>query len=191
MDLSPDEARPRPESLTELFNGFTVMALQGFGGVLVAAQRELVEKRRWMSEEEFVEDWAVSQIMPGPNVINLALMYGGRQFGLRGALVAMMGLIAIPLVVVMVLAILYANFAANPAVSGALRGMGAVTAGLIIATGLKLIPALNRNVLGRILCIALGSATFISLALLRLPLLYVLPSLGLLACIVAWRKLGA
>jgi chromate transporter len=144
-----------------------------------------------MSQEEFLEDWAVSQIMPGPNVINLALMYGGRQFGLRGALVAMAGLITIPLLLVLTLALLHARFGAHPGVAGALRGMGAVTAGLIMATGIKLIPALKKNALGKLLCITLAAATFISLALLRLPLLYVLPGFGLVACAIAYRKLGA
>ena len=63
-----------PRSKTDLFVSFTILALQGFGGVLAVVQRELVEKKRWMTREQFVEDWAVAQIMPGPNVINLALM---------------------------------------------------------------------------------------------------------------------
>ena len=68
----------QPRSKTDLFVSFTLLALQGFGGVLAVVQRELVEKKRWMTREQFVEDWAVAQIMPGPNVINLALMIGGR-----------------------------------------------------------------------------------------------------------------
>ena len=91
---SPTEAsseapqRPQPRSLSDLFFSFTVLALQGFGGVLAVVQRELVEKKRWLTREEFVEDWAVAQIMPGPNVVNLSLMIGDRYFGLRGALAA-------------------------------------------------------------------------------------------------------
>ena len=189
MNPVPAESPLRPQSLKDLFIGFTVMALQGFGGVMVSAQRELVEVRRWMTNEEFVEDWAVAQIMPGPNVINMALMYGGRQFGVRGALVAMAGLLTIPLMLVLLLALVYTQYATHPGVAGALRGMGAVAAGLIMATGIKLIPAVKMNVLGRALCIVMGVATFVSLALLRLPLLYVLPSLGLVACALAYRKL--
>ncbi|HEX9392219.1 MAG TPA: chromate transporter [Usitatibacteraceae bacterium] len=190
MSAAPAEPSPvRPQNPTELFVGFTVMALQGFGGVMVAAQRELVDVRRWMTNEEFVEDWAVAQIMPGPNVINMALMYGGRQFGVRGALAAMAGLLTIPLALVLLVAVVYSHYASHPGVAGALRGMGAVTAGLIMATGIKLIPAVKMNVLGRVLCIVFGATAFISLALLRLPLLYVLPSLGLVACTLAYQKL--
>ena len=62
----------QPRSKTDLFVSFTLLALQGFGGVLAVVQRELVEKKRWMTREQFVEDWAVAQILPGPNVVNLA-----------------------------------------------------------------------------------------------------------------------
>ena len=85
--------RTQPQSLSDLFFSFTVLALQGFGGVLAVAQRELVERKRWMTNEEFVEEWAVAQIMPGPNVINLGIMIGGRYFGLRGALAALAGML--------------------------------------------------------------------------------------------------
>ena len=78
----------RPKSKMDLFLSFTWLALQGFGGVLAVVQRVLVEEKRWMSKEQFVEDWAVAQIMPGPNVVNLSLMLGDRFFGLRGALVS-------------------------------------------------------------------------------------------------------
>ena len=118
----------RPESLTDLFVSFTWLALQGFGGVLAVVQRELVENKRWMTKEEFVEEWAVAQIMPGPNVINLAITLGSRYFGWRGALVALAGLLTCPLLVVLALALVYAQFSANPQVAGALRGMGAVAA---------------------------------------------------------------
>ena len=183
------QPRPQPESLTDLFVSFTLLALQGFGGVLAVVQREMVENKRWMTREEFVEEWAVAQIMPGPNVVNLALMIGGRYFGLRGALTALAGMLAVPLLVVLGLALVYAQFAGNPQVAGALRGMGAVAAGLITATGLRLYGALQNNVLGERLCVALGLLTFAAIALLRLPLAYVLLGLGGLACVLAFRRL--
>ncbi len=186
----PPTASERPGSLREVFVAFTWLALQGFGGVLAVVQRELVENRRWMTKEEFVEEWAVAQIMPGPNVVNLGLMLGARWFGLRGALAALAGLLLCPLFVVLTLALVYAQFAGNPHVAGALRGMGAVAAGLVIATGIKLIPALARNPLGLPLCGLFGAATFIAVAWLRLPLVAVLAVLGGLACVAAWRRLA-
>lgn len=189
MSSLPAEDRPQPKSLTDLFVSFTLLALQGFGGVLAIVQRELVEKKRWMTREEFIEDWAVAQIMPGPNVVNLSLMVGGRYFGLKGAMVALAGMLTVPLVLVLVLAVIYAQFAGHPGVAGALRGMGAVAAGLIAATGLKLFGALKKNVLGLRLCVGLGVLCFAAIALLRIPLAYVLLTLGVLACVLAYRKL--
>ena len=189
MDCLPVDDRPRPKSLRDLFVSFTFLALQGFGGVLAVVQRELVEKKRWMTREEFIEDWAVAQIMPGPNVVNLSLMIGGRYFGLKGALAALAGMLTVPLVIVLMLALVYAQFANHPGVAGALRGMGTVAAGLIVATGLRLAGALQKNALGLGWCAVLGTLCFVAVALLRLPLVYVLLGLGGVACTVAYKKL--
>jgi chromate transporter len=187
---SPTEPRPQPRSLTDLFVSFTLLALQGFGGVLAVVQRELVEKKRWLTREEFVEDWAVAQIMPGPNVVNLSLMLGDRYFGLRGAMVGLAGILTVPLFVVLLLALVYAQFASLPWVAHALRGMGAVVAGLIAATGIKLFGALRKHPLGIPLCTVLGACCFVAIALLRWPLAYVLLSLGVLSCVLTYRKLA-
>ncbi|MDB5891944.1 MAG: Chromate transporter [Polaromonas sp.] len=189
MISKPAEKRPQPESLTDLFVSFTLLALQGFGGVLAVVQRELVEKKRWMTRDEFIEDWAVAQIMPGPNVVNLSLMVGGRYFGLKGALVALAGMLTVPLVIVLMLALLYANFSDHPNVAGALRGMGVVAAGLIAATGFKLAGALSKNILGWRICLALIVPVFVAIALLRLPLAWVLLVLGGIGCVVAFKRL--
>jgi chromate transporter len=183
------QAAARPRSLTDLFVSFTLLALQGFGGVLAVVQRELVEKKRWLTREEFIEEWAVAQIMPGPNVINLSITLGARYFGLRGALVALAGMLTLPLLVVLALALVYANFADDPHVRGALRGMGAVAAGLIMGTGLKLLPSLQKNVLGIPLSAGLGVLSFAAIALLKLPLAWVLLGLGAIGCVVAFRRI--
>jgi chromate transporter len=189
MDHLQAEGRPQPRSLTDLFLSFTVLALQGFGGVLAIVQREIVERKRWLTKEEFIEDWAVAQIMPGPNVVNLSLMIGGRHFGLPGAMAALAGMLVVPLIVLLLLALLYAHYALHPGVAGALRGMGAVAAGLIAATGLKLFGALKTNPLGMPLCIGFGAVCFVAVALLHWPLAYVLLGLGFIACSVAYRRL--
>jgi chromate transporter len=174
-----------------LFWAFNRLALQGFGGVLAVVQREMVERRNWMTRDEFVEEWAVAQIMPGPNVVNLAITFGQRHFGWRGSLATIAGLFVAPLLVVLTLAVLYAQFSSHPEVSQGLRGMGAVAAGLILATGIKLIPALKRNPLGVVLCGVIASVTFVSVALLRLPLVYALFVLGGVSCVLAYRKLSS
>ena len=178
--MQPDASapRPRPSSTGDLFWSFTWLALQGFGGVLAVVQREIVEKKRWLTADEFLEDWAVAQVLPGPNVINLALMIGDRYFGLRGAAAALAGMLCLPLVVILVLAVLYAHFAADAQVAGALRGMAAVAAGLVAATGIKLVPALRRHPLGFPTGLALVALVFGAVALLRLPLAWVLLGVG-------------
>ena len=136
---------PRPDSPSDLFWSFTWLALQGFGGVLAIVQRELVEKKRWLTREEFIEDWAVAQILPGPNVVNLSLMIGDRYFGLRGALMALAGMLTFPLLVVLTLAAIFTGISDSAGAQGALRGMGAVAAGLILSTGIKLLGSLRRS----------------------------------------------
>jgi chromate transporter len=179
-----------PRSKTDLFVSFTLLALQGFGGVLAVVQRELVEKKRWMTREQFVEDWAVAQVMPGPNVVNLSLMIGGRYFGLPGALAGVAGMLAAPLVVVLLLAVAFGGVSQEPWAQGALRGMGAVSAGLIAAVGLKLITALRHNPMGKPVCIALAVATFAGVGVLRWPLFAVLLGTGLMACAWAYLQLA-
>lgn len=179
----------RPGSLTELFVAFTRLALQGFGGVLAVAQRELVERLGWMTQEEFVETLATAQVLPGPNVVNLSLMVGDRFFGLRGAMAALAGMLVAPAVIVLALAAAYGQLARHPMAVDALRGMGAVSAGLILATGIKLLPALLTSPLGRTLAITLAVAAFALIGLLRWPLIGVLALLGGGGMAVAWWKL--
>ncbi|HWH84559.1 MAG TPA: chromate transporter [Burkholderiaceae bacterium] len=189
MTPAPASPSAAPASLRELFLAFNRLALQGFGGVLPVAQRELVERLHWLTKEEFVEMLAVSQVLPGPNVVNLALMFGDRSFGTRGALAALGGMLLAPLLVVLALTALYAHFVELPAVTGALRGMGAVAAGLVLSTGLKLLGTLRRNVVGVPIGLTLATLTLLATAWLRLPLAWVLGVLGLVAIAIAWCRL--
>ncbi len=188
-DVSATEATTHPASLREVFLAFNWLALQGFGGVLAVAQRVLCEERRWLTREQFVELLAIGQVLPGPNVCNLAVLVGDRFFGWRGAAAALGGIVAAPLLIVLIMTALYVQFAAVPAVMGALKGMAAVAAGLIVGTALRLLSSLRTNPLGPRACALLGVLTFASVALLRLPLLWVLGSLGALAVAWAWRAI--
>ena len=181
---------PRPASPAAVFWAFNRLALQGFGGVLAVAQRELVERRGWLDREQFLELLSMSQVLPGPNIVNLGLTLGDRWFGLRGAFAAMAGLLCVPLLIVLGLAALYGEFARWPAVAGALRGMGAVAAGLVLVTAWKLSSALRSNVLGVALCSLVAGLTFIAIAWLRWPLIGVLLLLGGGAVALAWAKLA-
>jgi chromate transporter len=167
-----------PRSATELFWAFTSLALQGFGGVLPVAQRELVERRAWLTREEFAEALSIGQVLPGPNVVNMSLMIGDRFFGWRGALCALAGILCAPLVIVLTLATLYAQIASTPMAAGAIRGMGAVAAGLIFAMAIKLAPTLKKNPLPLALCAAASLATWALVGAWRVPLAWVVLGLG-------------
>ena len=181
-----DRDRAGPRSLAELYWAFTLLALQGFGGVLAVVQRELVERRRWMTQEEFVEDWGVAQILPGPNVVNMTVMFGDRHFGWRGSATAFAGVLTVPSLVVLSMAIAFENVADTVAGQGALRGLGAVVAGLITATGLKLMPALRSAPIGHRQALGVMVLTFAVVGVLRLPLVWVLAGVGSSACLWTW-----
>lgn len=165
-----------PEIITpwRLWWEFSRMGLSGFGGVLPFVRRSLVERNQWLNEKEFLELISIGQVLPGPNVVNLAVMFGWRVAGWRGALAAPLGLITLPLMLVLLLTMLYQQYAYLPAVRGAIHGMLAVTSGLIMATALKMLPAMSYRTTG----LVLAAAAFVMVALLRWPLPLVLLGLG-------------
>lgn len=182
------DAPKRPASPFALFVAFSLLALQGFGGVLAVAQRELVDRRGWLSREAFIELYSIAQMLPGPNVVNLSLMIGDRYFGWRGALAAITGMLLAPFLIVIALAASHERLAEFPAVAGALRGMGAVAAGLILAMAVKMLGTLRGNLLGPWLCALLGLGALVAIAVLRLPLAWIVIGLGVLGWGLArWR----
>jgi chromate transporter len=182
----PSAAAPRPASPGELFRVFSGLALRGFGGVLPFAQRTLVEERRWLSPEAFAEALSLAQVLPGPNICNLALMIGDRFFGLRGAFAALAGMMAAPMALVLALAALYGGFGREPVVARALEGMAAVSAGLILAMALKLARSLRGRGTAGWLFAALA---FVAVGPLRWPLLPVLLAGATASVLVAWHRM--
>lgn len=186
----PAAAARAPASCGDLFRVFNRLALQGFGGVLPIAHRELVEREAWLSDQQFVELLALCQVLPGPNVINLSLIVGDRHFGWRGAVAATAGLLLLPLAIALALAVAYQRFAAEPLVNGALRGMGAVAAGLVIGTAVKLGRTLQGNPLGLPAACAVGALTFVLVGLARWPMVGVVLGLGGAAMALAWWRIA-
>jgi chromate transporter len=175
-----------------MFVAFTGLALQGFGGVLPVAQRVLVEERRWLTRAEFLELLSVAQVLPGPNVCNLSVLAGYRFLGVRGALSALGGLLTVPAVVVLALAAVQRHLGSHPAVAGAVRGISAVSAGLIAGTALKLATGLRGSILGAVPSLLLGVAAFTLVAILHVPLVYALLAVGIPAwALAAWTLAGA
>ena len=113
----------RPPGLIELFLAFAKMSLAGFGGVLVWARRGIVEQHRWMTADEFNETFALCHFLPGPNIVNLSVVFGSRFRGIAGGVAAFAGLVGPPMVIVTVLAALYARFGEIDALRRILAGV--------------------------------------------------------------------
>ena len=175
-------AGPAPRSRAELFLVFAGLALRGFGGVLPFAQRVIVEERRWLAREQFVEMLAYAQLLPGPNIVNLSLMVGDRWFGWRGSLAAVGGLLGPPMAVVLVAAVLVGQVADEPLVRRVLTGMGTAAGGMILGTALKLVTGRREPAAWLVFAVL----AFAGLALLRLPLLTVIAVLAPVAVVLAF-----
>ena len=172
-------------SLGHLFGGFLSVGAIGFGGVMPWIRRMVVEQRAWLTPAEFTDTLALAQLLPGPNVTNLAVAIGQRAHGLRGALVAVAGLFAVPLAVIVGVGLLYDRFGDLEVVSHAVRGLAAAAAGLVLATALKIAAPLRHRALGA----GVAAVAFMAVGVARLPLLDVLAGLAPLSVALAfWRR---
>lgn len=168
---------------SELFIGFCRVGLSGFGGVLPWARRYLVERYGWIKPDEFNALLGMCQILPGPNVMNLSVAVGRRFHGAVGAVLAPLGLMAAPMVIVIALGLLYLSFGSLPLVQSMLRGISAVAAGLILAMGVKM----GMGLRARKLSLPLATAVFVAIALWRVPMLWVVVALVPLGIVLMRR----
>jgi chromate transporter len=165
---APDSLTSTPPSLIELFVAFARMSLAGFGGVLVFARRAIVDQHRWMTADEFNETFALCHFLPGPNIVNLSVVFGSRFRGIAGGFAAFAGLVGPPMVVVTVLAALYAHFGEVEALRRILSGVSCAAVGLLIAVVFRMMmPLIRKRDLVRLVVLA---AVFIAIGVLRLPL---------------------
>lgn len=142
----PDPAdRAPPPSTSELFTGFLMLGLTGFGGVLPLARHMVVEKRRWLTGTEFTELLGLCQFLPGGNIINLSVGIGLRFRGIPGAAAALVGLIAAPTAVVLALGVIYARYRTDPHVVHMFAGLAAAAAGLLVSLAVKIALPLRRK----------------------------------------------
>jgi chromate transporter len=171
-------------SLTDILMAFVTMSLSGFGGVLPFARRTLVEERRWMTAAEFNDAFALSQFLPGPNIVNFSVVFGARFRGLPGAAVALFGLVTPPLLIVIGIGVLYARYGEIAALARALTALAAAAAGLIIATVIKMaLPLAEEGVSPAPL---FGLLAFVAVGIMRWPMHWVLLALVPLSIGVAF-----
>jgi len=184
----------RPEAALEveapdirsLFLAFSSVGISGFGGVLPFARRMLVEERRWMTAEEFNAQLGLCQFLPGPNVVNLAVVVGKRYRGVSGALAAAAGLLGGPFCIVLLLALLYDRFGSLPAIQSMLRGIAAVGCGLLFAMAWRMGAAIKDKLAFLPFTVAVVAA----IAWLRWPMPVVMLAGLVLSGGVAYWKLG-
>ena len=170
--------------LKALFLGFSSVGLSGFGGVLPFARRMLVEERQWMAAEEFNAQLGLCQFLPGPNVVNLAVLVGKRYQGLAGAIVAPVGLLAGPFLIVLLLALLYDHYGSLPLAQGMLRGIAAAGCGLLFAMAWRMGSAIKDKMAFLPFTVLVVAA----IAWLRWPMpLVMLGGLGLSGGLAFWR----
>ncbi len=164
----PELAPSTPPGLIALFAAFAKMSLAGFGGVLVWARRGIVDQHRWMTANEFNETFALCHFLPGPNVVNLSVVFGSRFRGIPGALAAFAGLLGPPVVIVTVLAALYARYGEIDALRRILAGISSAAVGLLISALFRMMMPLieRRDLIGLVIL----AAVFVAIGLLRLPL---------------------
>ncbi|ABQ38031.1 MAG: chromate transporter [Bradyrhizobium sp.] len=176
-----------PPSLRTLFFAFAKMSLSGFGGVLVFARRAIVDEHRWMTAEEFNETFALCHFLPGPNIVNLAMVFGARLRGVAGGLAAFAGLLGPPLFLVTALAALYGHFGQIDALRQALAGVSCVAVGLLASVVFRMMSPLLKK--SDVLGLAVMLAVFIAIGLARLPLAEVLLVAVPLSLAVAYAKM--
>jgi chromate transporter len=178
---SSSSIRPK---LSELFRAFVIVSISGFGGALPWARRMIVEQRRWMTSEEFNEAFALSQFLPGPNVVNFSVVFGSRFGGVPGATIALAGLMGPPLIIVTILAVLYARYGDVGALGRILTGITAAATGLLIAVVAKMATPLFSKRWDWAPLIAI--AAFIGVAIMQWPLPLVFLVLAPVSVACAW-----
>jgi chromate transporter len=157
-------------SRAQLFTSFLKMGLLGFGGVLPWARRVLVDERHWLDDREFAELIGLCQVLPGPNVVNLSVIIGARAQGPIGSLIAVTGILFVPVGVMLLIAMFYASVAHEPLARNAIAGASAAAAGLIIGTGMRLLLQTRPPLRG----LVIGAAAFVAVGVLQWPLLSVI-----------------
>jgi chromate transporter len=167
LPTSPDDGTHPAPGLFDLFSGFLSLGLLGFGGIAPWAHHIIVERRNWLSESQYAEFIGIGQVLPGSNTVNAAILIGQRFHGALGAAIAVTALLLMPVLVVVVLASLYARFDDIPEVRDALAASAAAAAGLVMGTAIKMIIKLKLTPTA----VVFGGAAAVAAGLLNVPLL--------------------
>src|SRR5262249_21170114 len=151
------------------------------GGTSGWLHREMVEKKRWMGEDEFFDTLALCQALPGINITNMAVWSGRRLLGIRGAVSACAGIVVIPSVFIVLISIAISAFMKSPIPEIALGGATAAAIALPLTMGIKMAFKVRFSPVP----LAIMAATFVGVGILKIPLITIAPACALIS--VAWE----
>ena len=182
----PEDSIQAPKKIgaLDIFLAFTRISVTGFGSPLYWTHYMLVERKRWFTEQEFVQVMALAQLLPGPNNSNLSVIVGYRFAGYSGVAAAVAGFMGWPFLIMIAVAMLYERYGELTLVQQALSGMSAVAAGLLLATGIRLTRVLGRKWRPWMFC----ALAFAGVGAMRWPLVSVVAALVPLAVAAEWWK---
>jgi chromate transporter len=173
-DATPAAAKnPNQErvALLDLFLQFLIVGAVSFGGGIIAYERILlVEKRKWLTTDQFMAYLAISQTMPGLNSVNLAVLTGDYLRGIKGSVIALLGLVLPGSILVLLLGLVYTALTDHAITVLLLTGIAAGAAGLLAAVTYRIGDEHWKKPISLILI----TVTFILMSIVKLPLLEVL-----------------
>ena len=176
-------AAPSIPTHAELFLAFARITLSGFGGTLPWTRRMFIEEKRWLTEQEFNEIYALCQFLPGPNIVNVTAVFGSRMRGWTGGVAAWAGFLTLPFSFMVIIGALYSQFGDLDALRRTLTGLAAAAAGLLLATLMKMAAPMFKK---------WGPAPFVlvatalSIGVMRWPLVWVMLALVPVSIGLSW-----
>jgi chromate transporter len=194
-EITPTSIEPTPAKphvpLLELLVVFLRLGILAIGGGVQAFMyRDLVEIKKWISEKEYLTGFAIAQVLPGANPVNLALYFGLQLRGGPGASAAVLGMVVPAFCIILAMGFAYRQFAGHSAVHFILVGVASVGVAATLAQGIKIAKRIDRDWL----TIAAAVITFAAVGIFRLPMvpvvLVVVPLAILLFYLMERRRAG-
>jgi len=179
----PELAQPRVTRF-DIFSGFFLVGMFGFGGIAAAMHHVIVERRGWLTDREYASVLGLGQVLPGANLVNMATIVGDRFGGFSGAVLALIGLTFMPVVILVALATVYDRVSSYPDVIAATKAAAAGAVGLMFGTAYKI----GRNIVSSRWALLFATMSFVSIGILRLPLIGTLLVLGPVSFVVTYWK---
>lgn len=174
---------PPPPRLPSLFWSAFIIGLFSFGGGVVAWMiREIVDRRKWLTEREFMVDLAVTRVLPGTNVTNMTVLVGYRLMGTLGAATALFGLVLAPFCIVIAMVYVYDQLS-GPVLDATMEGAAAGALGLLALTTYR---SMRHAFDGWHTAVVMAGVAF-GIVALRAPFIpLILASLAISLALVVW-----